>query len=354
MKIKTLSMLVSILALSASAVASAAPGLTINAAEFGVGKFHRYDNGVHPYDHASAWFDYILPNDAATDQPLILDNADGSVTIFFSTLDELIASVVKASQDRNTQVSVLNVHGHGLPGAMWFPKDDDTRQSFDCGQWRSAATGSDQGNYDQYYSAVSKEDIMSIREMSNSSGSSMSCTTGLTEWKDAVAKNSSFKPSLAANAQIHFLSCVVGLGTAGAEFTQGIASLLLKPQGRVESSMNFGLGDWSMPEGMGFWDYVSDDQIARDNQNYVTDHKDRELAQKGTIRMVTQVSGAWTSTLLSNRDFLPLTFELSVMGTPVPETFTVESFFAENATRVSPTRVRVPGTNAYVTMRSVR
>ena len=110
--------------------------------------------------------------------------------------------------------------------------------------------------------------------------------------------------------------------------------------------MDFGLGDWSMPKGMGFWDYQSDAQLEHDNSIYPVDHKDAEIAQKGTIRMVTLGgSGAsmnWSSQLLANQDFLPLNFETGITGTPVAETV------HEMSTRAVPSVIRVPGTQAHV------
>jgi hypothetical protein len=178
--------------------------------------------------------------------------------------------------------------------------------------------------------------------MSNDPDSHMACTTGLREWQAAVQDAPAFKSVFASDAQIHFLSCVVGLGVAGQEFTQGVADLLLPKDGsgRVETSVNFGLGDWSMPEGMGFWDLQTDDQVEHDNQVYVADHKDREIAQKGTIRMVTYAGQKWASTLLSDRDFMSLGFESKALGTPIQEPFHPFS-------GMTPERVRIPGTTSY-------
>lgn len=332
-------------ALFSSSMALASQGLVVHTAEFGVGKFHRYDNQVHAYDHASAWFPYILPQNAATDKPLTISNADGSVTVFFSTLDDLLTSVIQISKDRHQPVSVLNVHGHGLPGTMWFPADANVQHGWACGDWNDAASGSDQSNYNQYYSAVSPDEIREIRQVSDNPDVHQGCTTGLDEWKAGLAKFPQFKSVMAADAQIHFLSCVVGMGSVGQDFTQGIAQLLLPAGGggRVETSMDFGLGDWSMPEGMGFWDLQTDAQVEHDNDIYGKDKKDREIAQKGTIRMVTYATSSWQSTLLANRDFLPLSFELGIEGVPVTEVRAT----SEKSERM-PVRIRVPGTNAHV------
>jgi hypothetical protein len=334
-----------------SSLSFASTGLVIHTTEFGVGKFHRYDNQVHAYDHSSAWAPYVLPNGAAVTQPLIQKNADGSFTVFFSTLDDLIASVVQISDTEKRKVSVLNVHGHGLPGAMWFPKDQASISSFECSDWNDAANGSDQNNYSQYYSAVSVDEINQIKQMSDNPNIQTGCTTGLKEWQAGVAKTPHFKDVFADDAQIHFLSCVVGLGKMGEQFTQGIASLLLpKAGGRVETSMDFGLGDFSMPEGMGFWDYQSDAQIEHDNSIYVVDHKDREIAQKGTIRMATFTKNQWDTTLLSNRDFMVLSFESGeTQGTPVAKESSLSS--SESFSASLPDRIRVPGTTSYVRVR---
>lgn len=322
-------------------------GLVIHSAEFGVGKFHRYDNQVHAYDRASAWLPYILPGNAETDRPLIQKNADGSFTVFFSTLDELVSSVVKISQAQNEKVSVLNVHGHGLPGAMWFPSNAAALADWTCADWVNAANGADADNYNQYYSAISTDEIQQIRDESNNPDIQTGCTTGLPEWQSAIALNPAFKAALASDAQIHFLSCVVGLGSVGQTFVQGIAALLL-PQGssgRVEASMDFGLGDWSMDKGMGFWDEQSQAQVDHDNSVYVVDKRDSEIAQKGTVRMVSLSGSQWLSTLLAQRDFLSLAFESTVEGLPISE----EDFGYSSSRQPGPVpaRIRIPGTTVY-------
>jgi hypothetical protein len=336
------SLLVAVAILFTSA-AFASTGLIIHTTEFGVGKFHRYDNQVHPYGAANAWTPYILPQGAATDKALTMKNADGSYTVFFSTLDEMMSSVVAISQKESKKVSVLNVHGHGLPGAMWFPKDESTLNGWMCGDWREAASGEDVANYNQYYGPVSVDEIMQIRSVSNNPNVHMACTTGASEWRDGVAKNPAFKAAISDDAQLHFLSCVVGLGSVGEKFTNDIASIVLpNGAGHVESSMAFGLGDWSMPEGMGFWDYQSQAQVDRDNSKYPVNHQDREIAQKGSIRLASFTNGAWAATALVGRDFMALGFESSFLGQRVLEPY------AAPFPSVMPARIRVPGTNSYV------
>lgn len=321
----------------------ASQGLTLHVSEFGVGKFHRADNKAHAYGASHAWLPYILPVGASASQALTLKNADGSYSVYYSTLEEMFNEVVRIAKSERRPVAVLNIHGHGLPGAMWFPKDKATLNSFSCLDWRRAANGSDADNYNQYYSPVSVAEIEQLREASKRSELQMPCTTGLNEWQQILAKIPEFKSSLARDAQVHFLSCIVGLGVAGERFTKGIAALLLESEGRVETSVNFGLGDWSMTRGMGFWDFVTEEQVRRDGQRYPVTRNDSEIAQKGTIRAA-QFSGKdWTTMLIANRDFMGLEFETRP---PVPF-MTEERELAEPIGQL-PRAIRVPGTGSYV------
>ncbi|MGE3263064.1 MAG: hypothetical protein AB7K68_14880 [Bacteriovoracia bacterium] len=338
---KALFLLVGILIGSA---ASASSGLVIHTAEFGVGKFHRQDNKVHRYEAGNAWSSFILKEGADTNRPLTQKNADGSFTVFFSTLDELIANVTAIAKSENKKVSVLNVHGHGMPGAMWFPANEQDLRGIACWQWSNAASGSDMDNYNQYYSAVSVDDIRQMRQISNNPTLRMGCTVGLPEWQQGVAKAPEFKNIFAEDAQIHFVSCIVGLGTRGDAFTKGVAELLLPKGGRAYSSMNFGLGDWSMPQGMGFWDMQSEEQVNRDGVTYVANKRDSEIAQKGTIRVASNNGAAWVSALLANRDFLLLSAEPAAFLSSSEEI----SVFDTGSLEALPSSVRVPGTNAYV------
>lgn len=324
--------------------AQAGEGLVIHTAEVGVGKFHRQDNKVHAYAATNTWAPYVLPEGADLNQPLTRKNADGSYTIFLSTLDELVANVTALSKRENKKVAVLNVHGHGLPGAMWFPKDAATLRSIECWDWSRAASGSDADNYNQYYSPVDSGQITQMRQISNNMNLHLGCTVGLNEWQQAAAKTPEFKGVFAPDAQIHFLSCIVGLGPRGDAFTKGIAQLLLPPGGRAYTSMNFGLGDWSMPLGMGFWDMQSEEQVARDADLYSSHKRDSEIAQKGTIRVSSFASGSWSSGLIPNRDFMLLSAE--------PVTALVKESVAPFALEFAPLPafVRVPGTAGYVSV----
>lgn len=344
--------------LSVTASAMTSSGLTIDAAEVGVAKFHRYDNHVHPYGASNAWLPYVLPENAPTDQATTINNPDGSVSIFFMTLDDLLNSVIRVADQRHQPVTVLNIHGHGLPGGMWFPANVSFQQSIECSSWNDAASGSDKDNYDQYYSPVGASEIDAIREMSQTANYRSTCTTGLSEWQAEVAKTPQFKSVLAADAQVHFLSCVVGLGEAGRAFTEGVAKLLFPDgHGAVETSVDFGLGDWSMPRGMGFWDMQSSAQLEHDNDIYPKDRKDSEIAQKGTIRLVMGGISGWHSRMMAEQSFMTLGFDsdLHAKEALLPEATgkSDEHDMLIGSPNLSspetlPWRIRVPGTSAYV------
>ena len=319
-------------------------GITINAAEIGIGKFHRKDNAVHPYADDNAWKPYILGQNAGTKTPQIMGNKNGSYTIFFSNLDELMGAMEQLTADKKLKIKNFNLNAHGMPGHMWYPKDAKTQSGFGCMQWRQAASAEDQANYDQYYGPISKSDVMQMRALSErtSIGLGISCVSGLKEWQEMGAKHK-IQSLFTTDAQIHFMSCIVGLGRMGDEFTKGIAQLILSgDQGRVQSSLMFGLGDWSMSEGMGFWDYQNDAQLEHDNAIYPKDRTDREMMQKGSVRTAGILNGAIASGVMTSRDFMfpdgrdPGTLSTQrtsmdlEMLSPLPES------------------VRIPGTNVRV------
>jgi len=345
---KSISLLIALILTSSilNSTARAEDGLTVHVAEIGIGKFHRMDNSIHTYADDNMWKPYVLADGASTKTPLLVQNKNGSYTIFFSNLDELMGAMENLSATTHLKIKNFNMNAHGLPGHMWYPKDARTQGGFGCMQWRQAASAEDQSNYDQYYSPVEKSEIMQIRQLSNQSslGLGVSCVSGLKEWSDLAAKHH-LKSIFTLDAQIHFMSCVVGLGKMGDEFTKGIAALLLSgDQGRVQTSTKFGLGDWSMPEGMGFWDYVTDDQLNHDNEIYPKDRTDRELMQKGSVRTAGLLNGKIGSNLIDNRDFIFSDGRDPGIITPGSEEEVLES------TSVLPTSVRIPGTNAHATV----
>jgi len=287
-------------------VSQAQAGLVINAAEVGIGKFHRLDNQYHTYADDNAWKVFVIGQGDVSQTPIVIDNANnGSVTIFYSSLQELFETMVKVSQEKGQKISVLNVNAHGMPGGMWFPKSPAQRDSYECADWRDAASAPDQDNYSQYYSQVSKFEIMQYRALANITGGHYSCVTGLPEFKEIVGKVPAIKTVFEKDAQVHFLSCIVGLGKRGDKFTQGVAALLFdSPDARVESSLMYGLGDWSMPEGMGFWDYQNDAQLNHDNETYPVERRDRSQMQKGDIRVAVAEGGKAKSGLIQGVDFM--------------------------------------------------
>jgi len=315
-------------------------GLTIHGTEIGVGKFHRYSNSLHAYSPGNAWTPFILGANAPLDKTSSIVNADGSYTIFFLTLEDFIATATQIAKSTGKAISVLNLHGHGIPGAMWFPATLTDYNSADCGSWHRAAEGADEDNYSQYYSLPDSDEINTYHSLGDNPSSEFTCTTGLSQWQTVVAKNPEFKQVLTDDVQIAFLSCLVGLGTVGDTFTKGIANLLVRGNGRVEASTNFGLGDWSMEKGLGFWDFVSDDQLEHDRSVYPQTHRDADIKQKGILRVARSLT---SSQLLADQETIPVVYERDVHGVIVPEPVPATS------NERLPSRIRVPGTNAYIT-----
>ncbi|MBI1862198.1 MAG: hypothetical protein HYR96_14895 [Deltaproteobacteria bacterium] len=318
-------------------------GITVHAAEVGVAKFHRHDNSVHPYSSDNIWAAFIAPDEFKFESvPFTRKNSNGSYTIIFATLEDLAQSMIKVAHEAQDTIDVFNINGHGAPGVMWFPKDQKTMNSFSCSDWVEAAKGGDEANYNQYYSAVSKEDIMMIRYFAEQISATIPCTVGLKEWQAAAQKFPDLKNIFSDNGVAHFVSCTVGLGKRGDSFSKGMASVFFhSSKGRVETSLPLGLGDWSMPEGMGFWDYLTDEQLEHDNKIYVENKRDRDIMQKGSVR-VGYLAGlrGEESAIVANRDFMFLdgheTHDILVPWVP-----------ARTSNSIRPMRVRIPGTKVH-------
>lgn len=135
-------------------------GLTVHGVEIVVAKFHREDNRNHPYEETNTWKPYILPNNVKGDEPLVVKNKDNSYSIFFSTLDDLLKKVIEVSEKEKQKITQFNIEAHGIPGAMWFPKDQDELESVSCQDWKRVADASDDTSYDMYYSPISKSEVM--------------------------------------------------------------------------------------------------------------------------------------------------------------------------------------------------
>ncbi|MCC6277812.1 MAG: hypothetical protein IT289_07865 [Oligoflexia bacterium] len=281
------------------------PGLVIHAAELGVAKFHRMDAKVHAHLPGHSWLPYVIPDGATNQTPQIYQNQNGSVTIVFAHLEELFRAMIQVSSERKLKVGVLNVHAHGMPGGMWHARDAQELQSMECASWRSTVYAPDKSSYDQYYTPISKGQILEMRRVSQRPAK-YGCVAGLADWQLIANRNPMLKQILTDDVHVNFLSCVVGMGPVGEAFTRGIGQLLGGSQSMVKSSIKYGLGDWSMPEGMGFWDYVSDDQLARDNSVYPVNRKDREIAQKGPIRVAHRQGDQWIVSVVADQDFMLL------------------------------------------------
>ena len=160
-----------------------------------------------------------------------------------------------------------------------------------------------------------------------------------------AAKHAELKKLFTRDVQIHFLSCLVGLGTLGDNFTKGIASLFISdPNGRVQTSTAYGLGDWSIPQGMGFWDYLNDEQLEHDNEIYPIDKMDSEQMQQASIRVAGNVNGATVSNLMPIRFFMFMDGRDPGMlsASSVISTVTHKKSVLPGAIRIPGTRIRIP------------
>ena len=263
-------------------------------------KFHRYDNSVHAYPASSAWLPDIAPDGDLSATPIVFDSANG-VTVIFSNLEELLNAVVDVSRKKGVQVGVLNINAHGLPGGTWFPKDEKQKKSGECASLRKLGSAPDKESYKLYYTMPSREQVMALHKLAVMRGG-VSCVTDAPAWREVVARVPGVQGLFSDNAVVRFESCLVGLGPAGEDFGKSLARLLLTGKdARVESSVNLGLADWSMPEGMGFWDYQDEYQLQRDAEKYDRTRKDRDVMQKGTIRVT---SGAGATQLIKDQYFM--------------------------------------------------
>jgi hypothetical protein len=338
-------LLVVLFILIASQFTSVARALSIHAAEIGIGKFHRHDNSLHNYATSNAWVPFILPENADLTTPKVIENRDHSLTIFFSTLTEFLQTLNQVAADHSESIVTLDINAHGIPGGMWFPVDDEAKASLECKDWREAATAPDEENYKQYYSATTKKDMNEIL-LQSQGVANYECVSGLPEWQNVISSIPSLAGRFSDQAILSILSCTVGMGSAGAEFNLGLAAALFGKASRAEirSIVQLGLGDWSMPEGLGFWNYLNPEQFLHDNQIYPVDREDREIMQRGTVRVVTGAAGDWASSLVENQPFLNFT-------NPGPLSGQRRQVHEFTTSRAAPPTVRIPGTQVRAALK---
>lgn len=347
MKLQIPCVITAAISLALLASSAQAADLVVHAAETGVGKFHRLDNSLHPYGAQSEWKDYVYPAGLDGHTGTMSKNPDGSYTVFFTNLQELLTNVVKVSTLEQRPVDLLNIEAHGMPGGMWFPKSAAQRDGFECFQWRAAAYGPDRDNYDQYYSEVTKSEIDQFRQYAQAaSHGHQPCVTGLAEWTEVSGLVPGLASAFAPRAEIHLVSCIVGLGNTGNTFTGGLAKLLFpSASGQVLSSINFGLGDWSMPEGMGFWDYLDDAQLAHDNEIYPVNRSDREIWQKGAVRFAQSTGGQVTVGVFGNLQYVDVNTHFVAHSTSLLPDHEIGS---DKSNLLRGQHARIPGTGAVI------
>ncbi len=296
-----------------ASVSAAAPApkpagqlLVVDAVDTVMGNFHRYDNERHPYGAGNFWADFIGhgygPGSAFARQ-----DADGAVTIEFSDLEDLLKTLVEVSRKEHAQIAVLNINAHGRPGGNWFPPDGEAADEDECQSWVQTAEASDAVSYRMYYSEVSKSYTMSLRRSSTRAKPHyFECVTGAGDWRRVASRVKGLSTVFAPGAQVHFDSCLTGLGKAGETFVEAVAEALFpEGGGNVLAATDYGLSDWSMPRGMGFWDYQNDAQLLRFNRLYPRDRKDSEFAQTGGVRVARYQNGSWTTFSVQGLSVMP-------------------------------------------------
>jgi hypothetical protein len=294
-----------------SSFAGASERLIIHGSEIGIAKFHRHDNLLHPYSKDNVWLDYVPARGVEFGEPVTQQNADGSFTVFFSSFEDLMKTVVKISKEQNQKVSVLNVHGHGASGGLLaYPINMYAANNGGCSSWKDKVTDTDLENYLSYYSKETPEKIALIEKYSSGSPVDPGCDVGLLEIRRLVRENPEFKTIFADDAKIRFLSCRIGLGTLGDEFTKGVAEVLLPPgKGSVYASLDPGLGDWTTPWGMMFLNFKDKAHMDYFNEFYPAQKRDLDFAQPGTLRKAFYDGKQWQTALVKDVMVMPLNFE---------------------------------------------
>jgi hypothetical protein len=300
---------------SAGAPQSAAPagtGLVVHATELSMGRGTRADDKLHPYGDQHAFAPYILPAGTPGDQPTTVKHADGSVTVFFSTLEEMMHGVAEASRTAGQKVQLLSLHTHGVPGGTSVPRDREAFESTGCQSFKKNYTTSDEELLDTAYdmSVTVLLAMGALHLSSHTSTMQMPCSSYLEDWQSIAAKVPEFGAAFAPEAQLHIMACVSGMGESGESFTRGLADLLFRQSGgSVMTSIKFGIGDWSTPRGMAFWDYDSFEQYYHDANLVHDNHQVSSIAQTGTIRVARYSGGQLSTMLLEDRDIMPPSYE---------------------------------------------
>jgi hypothetical protein len=291
--------------------ATTGQALIVHAVEFSIAKAHRADNKVHPYGPSHAFTPFILPDGMEPGDARSVKNPDGSVSVFFATIEDMLSEVTRVSHESGQQISVLNIHTHGVPGANAVPQDRTMLESADCETFKKPYAATDEKVLEDAYTAgVVFSAVTFLKAAAFMPDLALPCSSGLEQWKAAVSHVPEFPSVFADQPQVHFMSCLSGRGLAGEKFATGIGDVLFpKGDGTVMTSIKFGVGDWSTPEGMGFWDPETAFQLEADGDTLKETRKVATIAQPGEIRVSKYDGQFWNTSLLEGRKFMPTTYE---------------------------------------------
>jgi|GEM_PF-6602461 len=287
--------------------------LRIDAIEFSLGKFHRQANMLHPYSQQHAFKSFILPTNADDLKTFSVEQSKTHYSIFFTNLIDLFMMMDQISQTTGNKIQILNMTAHGTPGGLLIPRDPERMKSVECFQWKRSVTEPDGKVYEDYYKFSTIENLKAYEELSKEDHAPLfRCISGHKDWAIAMEQVPRLKTQFSHDAQIHFISCLVGKGELGFKFTESIlkTSISIPDSQRVQASQELGLGDWSMDQGMGFWTFLDQEQYSFDFKNYPLFKEDALFKQHGNITTSEFIHGKIKTGVIKDADFLSVEKDL--------------------------------------------
>lgn len=277
-------------------------GLIVDAVTHDLGRFHREDDRRHPASGASA---LALPVGQLLDGTAIIEQYPLRFTVFFRTFDQLGEALHTLTEERKLPLSLLYVHAHGRPGALWIPRDEPTSSQPECAAWRSNETLEDAALYDDYYRLPDPSSIPRL----GGSLEPVGCTVGATDWRPLLTSLGS-KVRIAPRAVVVFVACSVGFGEPGLALLETVAEGLAARPGLAVASPMYVAADNSL-RGMGFWDFSDEASYRAEEVRYRQEKRDAAIVLPGALRIV-EAGGESRPReyLLEDLEVVPLDLEL--------------------------------------------
>ena len=296
------------LAFALGAQAQAEPDLSVHVSDFDIGKFHRESHRRHPYGKGNVWTNFVLPPDADGTSPVLVTNDDGSRSLFASNLEDVFENLIRLSAETGRKVGTLDLVAHGFPGAISFAADRRAFASGDCEAARKLIAGPDEASYRKYYAGTSLAAHERMLKSSTFANGRIACGSTAVDFKKTASRLTVVQAVFSERARIRILGCNVGRGSVGTLFVSEVAKALLIPgtDASVTAIRHYGLIDWSIPEGEGFWDVIGESQASRDEQTYPKDEMDSRYMKRGSIAVARFRAGKWRVAVTSDLSILRL------------------------------------------------